>query len=207
MGRNAARVIVVERRGFIRCGLERVVEGHPDFSLVCSTPDVATALDVLRFADENHVIVLVESALPDRSMESLCSAPSDVDRIDLVAVDIEEGSPRWHALVDRGFRAGLSLNLDVEGMRGVLRQLVSCQAAGPKATPATVAEPRLTPREATVLEGLRTGRAPSELAVELDLARTTVSTVIRRLKDKSDVQSTHQLVARVAASHASGRPT
>lgn len=207
MGRNATRVIVVERRGFVRWGLERVVEGHPEFTLACSTPSVATALDLLRFADEHHIIVLVESALPDRSMESLRSAPSDVDRIDLVAVDVEENSPRWYALVDRGFRAGLSLNLDVEGMRGVLRQLVSSQTSGPKTTPAPDLEPHLTPREATILEGLRTGRAPSEIAVELDLARTTVSTVIRRLKDKFEVQSTHQLVARIAASHAAGRPT
>ena len=175
------RVVLVDDHPVLRAGLSELVQGAPDMEVVGTAADGADAIEVVRRARPD--VVLMDLQMPGvdgvaatRAIVSQCLG-ADV----LVLTSFSDGQ-RILAALDAGAVGYLLKDSDpdhvLDGIRAVsrgesplhpraARELIASRSAG---TPPV----QLTPREAEVLGLVRAGLANKQIARRLGISERTV---------------------------------
>ena len=155
-----------------RVGLEALCASAEDLQLVGLSDDPRAARDRLAWSDCD--VVLVDARLGEPDAVDFGGAVRRVASPDAQP----DGAAGWGAPAD---------------LLAAIRGAAGREAPG---DPTTATRPALSLREEEVVARLAAGLPPSAVARELGIARSTLSTLLRRAKDKVGVESNAELVAR-----------
>lgn len=205
------RVVLVDDQALIRAGFRAIIDSAPDLTVVGEADDGADALDVVREARAD--VVLMDIRMPGRDGIATTQAITDDDDLAGVRV-IVLTTFELDEYVVRAMAAGASGFLDKGVDPGVLLDAIRVVAAGdalltPKATRAllaslgdeAVATPvdeetvrHLTDREREVVGLVGRGLSNDEIADELFLSPLTAKTHVSRAMTKLHARDRAQLV-------------
>lgn len=206
----STRVVLVDDQALIRAGFRAIIDSAPDLEVVGEADDGADAVDVIR--DARADVVLMDIRMPGRDgIETTKAITADDDLagvrvIVLTTFELDE-------YVVAAMAAGASGFLDKGVDPGVLLDAIRVVAAGealltPKATRALLAslgaEPagvvdeeavrHLTPREREVVGLVGQGLSNEEIAATLFLSPLTAKTHVSRAMTKLHARDRAALV-------------
>lgn len=194
------RVYVVDDHAVVREGLGRIIEAMPDMVLAGSAADARTALGAARAGAPWDVAVLDLSLPGGGGFELLDQLRDIAEHVRIIVYSMypeEQYGPR---LLRAGARAYLSKSRPVEEVLAAIRRVasggryVTDRVAERLIEPQAGSVEQLTGREHQILllavEGLQT----SDIAAELCISASTVSTHLRSIKDKLGARSVADLV-------------
>lgn len=207
------RVHLLENRPLVRRGLHALLSSHPDVALVGEAVEAGALGSALSASGAEVVLVSPDllSPLPEALLHA--GTPEKPWRVVVV------GAGRSPAEVSLHLRQGIrwSIPLDADDARIIEAVLRFAALPGGRARASAASAPRvptgsgpsqsgehdaaygLSARELEIVGLLVQGKTTSSIADELGLAGTTVSTFLRRIKDKLSVDTNHELVAFAAA--------
>jgi DNA-binding NarL/FixJ family response regulator len=194
------RVYVVDDHAVVREGLGRIIQAMPDLELAGSAADARAALTELRGGVACDVLVLDLSLPGGGGFELLDQLQAIAAQVKVVVYSMypeEQYGPR---LLRAGARAYLSKSRSIDEVLLAIRRV----AGGGRYITDLVAERLLEPASSTVeslsarehqvlllvVEGMQT----NAIAAELCISASTVSTHLRRVKDKLGARSSADLV-------------
>ncbi len=189
---NAVRVVVVDDEQLIRSGLRVLLDSEDDIDVVGEAGDGAAALDVVRRARPDVVLMDVRMPLMDgvTATRRLRESAPGVAVVVLTTFGTDE---HVLAALRAGAKGFLLKNSPADALVDAVRRAASGGAVlDPAVTPAVVAaavderaapppDVDLTPREHDVLRLLARGRSNREIAVELVVEIATVKTHVARI--------------------------
>ena len=181
------RVLLVDDHPVVLRGLEMVLASTSDIECVDVASDVRAALKILERRDVDVCVVdlNLEGADGFELLRELRVRHPDVDSVVYSMHAKREVGARARAAGASGY---VEKSAPVHELLDAIRDPKTEQL--PEETALA-----LTEREHQVLGLLRAGRSPAQIADELALARSTVSTHIRNLKDKLKVSTVTALVS------------
>lgn len=205
------RVVVVDDQEMVRAGFAALLEAEPDITVVGTAADGAEAVDVVRRARPDLVLMDVRMPVLDgiEALRRVLKDPANAgvrvvmlttfDADDYVVESLRAGasgfllkdaSPAELAGAVRVVAQGDAL-LSPAVTRQVIEQLVSCS---PRRRREDTRLRRLTEREREVMVLLAAGRSNAEIAAALVLAEQTVKTHVSRIFGKLDLRDRAQAV-------------
>lgn len=197
------RVFVIDDHAIVRRGLADLLAETADMRLVGAAARGWEGLDALR-AVECDVVVL-DLGLPDLDgLEVLRRLRRTRPKLPVVVFSACAENRYGAALLRAGAAGFLSKSCRDEELVTALRRVarggryVTEQLAlavldgGARGRPATLDD--LSPREFQIFRLAAAGRTTGEISAELGLAPSTVSTYLRRLKDKLGARTHTELV-------------
>jgi DNA-binding NarL/FixJ family response regulator len=210
---SPVRIVVVDDQEVVRAAFGALLETQPDFAVVGTAADGATAVRLCR--DRCPDVVLMDVRMPvmdgiEATREIVATAGADGPRIlVLTTFDLDE-----HVYDALGAGASGFLLKDVTAER--LFDAVRVVAAGeallaptvtrrliaefarlrPRPRPATPPLQGLTPRETEVLRLIAEGLSNPEIAARLVVSDETVKTHVSRLLNKLGLRDRTQAVVR-----------
>ncbi len=196
------RVFLVDDHSIVREGLNAVLEGTPDIRCVGTSESKAEALELLPQTPCD--IVLLDHSLPDGSGAELMRTLRN-QRHPPHIVFYTMLTDKAHALrlLKAGAAAFLCKTTPTEELLLAIRQvarhgryLTADQQADLLQAPEeqSPAHTLLSERESEIFLQLVRGRTPSEVSVHLNLAPSTVSTHLRRIKNKLQLETIADMV-------------
>ncbi len=200
---NAIRVFVADDHAIVREGLGRLIEGTDGLVLVGSAATSSEVMTRARSQCDFDVIVL-DIGLPGAGgVEVLGQLRAERPEVKVLIFTMHPEDRLAVRLLKAGARGFVNKARDpIEVI-----EAISKVAAGGRHVPPSVGElllhdvtapanrhDALTDRENQVFLLLVGGKDPSDIAIELHLSPSTVSTHIRRVKDKLGARSTADLV-------------
>lgn len=207
------RVVLVDDQALIRAGFKAIIDSAPDLEVVGEADDGLTAIDVIRSAGAD--VVLMDVRMPGRDgIETTRAVVADdalagVRVIVLTTFELDEyvvGAMAAGAsgFLDKGVDPGVLLDairVVAEGEAlltpSATRSLLASLAAG-DATPAVPVDEatleHLTPREREVVALVGRGLSNEEIAAELFLSPLTAKTHVSRAMTKLHARDRAQLV-------------
>ena len=200
-------MVLVDDQSLVRDGLAMIVDSQPDMSVVATAEDGAQAIDVVRRAEPD--VVLMDVRMPGvdglAAARALLASGCRSKVIMLTTFDLDEyvaealalgasgfllkDSPRQELLSAVRRAASDELVLSREVLDRMVTSFVRHGARRP--------DPRLsalTDREREVLTLLASGLSNAEIADRLFLGLTTVKTHVGRLLEKTGLRDRVQLV-------------
>ena len=201
------RIYLLENRPVVRRGLRVLVSAHPGLALVGETTEPGGLESELRTSEADVVMASPDLLSPIPAALHHAGTPEKPWRVLVV------GAGRSQAEVAMQLRQGIrwSIPLDADDTRivDVLLHLgdtpvrrapaVRARTSGPSQSGEREGAFGLSARELEIVRLLVQGKTTSSIADELGLAVTTVSTFLRRIKDKVSVDTNHELVSFAAA--------
>ncbi len=195
------RVLLADDHEMFRLGIRRILSTEEGIEVV---GEVGDGLDVFGFLADQAVDVLVlDLSLPGMSgLEILNRVEDEAPRVAVVVLTMYPEDHFAASLIRQGAGAYISKSGSPDELVAAIRvvadggiylteKLRAIEAAG-----GTTARPheRLSPRENQVFMSLISGKTVSETAAEIDLAVSTVSTMVSRIKDKLEAGSVADMV-------------
>ena len=197
-------VLIVDDHAIVRAGLKQILADVPDMLVGGEADSAQEALD--KVANGRWDVVVLDLSLPDRSgievLQTLRSQPTAPPVLILSVHDEEQYGPRLLRMGAAGYLSKKSAPQElVTAIRRVAqgRKYISpglaeylASGAGPQAD-----QPRhavLSPREFQVLCLIAAGKTTSEMAHDLSVSGTTISTHRARILEKMGLKSTADIV-------------
>jgi two-component system invasion response regulator UvrY len=198
-------VFLVDDHAMVRAGLKKVIEDSGDLRVIGEAADCQQALDRLRTA-QPHCIVL-DISLPGRSgLDLLKDIRSLYPAIRVIVLTMHPED----RFAFRALKNGASGYLTKDAAPLELVQAIRHVNGGRKYVSATLAEQlaasvergedaalpheRLSDREFEVLRQLAAGKSVHEIAEQLSLSISTVSTYRTRILEKMGLKSNSEIV-------------
>ncbi len=198
------KIVIVDDHSIVREGIKLLIEAHHDMQVIGEATDAATGLALIK-AKRPDVVVL-DVGLPGRSgLEVLMDLKQEPSR---PAVLILSMYPEGQMAV-RAFRSGASGYLTKGSLPEELATALRKVAGGGKYISAQLAEElagklqaddnqapheKLSEREYVVLCKIAGGKTTTEIAEDLSLSLTTVSTYRARILEKLHLKTTADLI-------------
>ncbi len=184
------RVVLVDDHELIRQGLRRAFERSPDCEVVGEADTVRGAIDTVRSAGPD--VVVVDVRLPDGSgLDAARQLRADNPQLGIVVLTMYAGDQQLFAALDAGASAFVPKDAPSDEVVAAARH----SAASPRAFAAgdladamrrrmEPAGPRLSPRETQVLALLAEGLGVAAIARRLYISESTTKTHISKLYEK-----------------------
>lgn len=198
------RVFLADDHAVVRAGLERVISTTEDMSVVGTAADGRQVLLLAEAGAEWDVLVLDLSLPRVSGMEVLRRLRSLRPSLPILILSMYPEDQYSIRLMREGASAYLSKERPLEELLAAIRRLAAggtyltaSQAAQIIEAPAEADRPphaRLSAREHQVFVLIINGRTVSEIAAELDLSTSTVSTHLARIKEKLGARSVAEIV-------------
>ncbi|MGA8208547.1 MAG: response regulator transcription factor [Nocardioidaceae bacterium] len=185
MSEQTVRVVLVDDHALVRSGLAQLIGGAPDLEVVGEASDGAQAVEVVRAARPDVVVMDLQMPRVD-GVEATRRILAEDLGCEVVVLTSFSDSPRIVAALDAGAVGYLLKDADpddvLDGVRAVsrgesplhpkvARQLLTARAGTAQGGRDDVA---LTPREAEVLSLVRAGLANKQIARRLGITERTV---------------------------------
>jgi two-component system, NarL family, invasion response regulator UvrY len=196
------RVLLADDHSIFRLGIRRILSSEDGMDVV---GEVGDGLRVFTFLDSHEVDVLVlDLSLPGLSgLEIVRRLEDEAPRLGIVVLTMYPEGPFAMSLMRQGAGAFITKSAPPDELikairvvaRGgvyLTRSLQELKAAG--GADERMPHERLSPRETQVFMSLIEGKSVSETAHQIDLAVSTVSTLVSRIKDKLQAGSVTDLV-------------
>lgn len=199
------RVFLADDHAVVRAGLERVIAATPDMAVVGTAAD---GRQVLLAAEQGAAwdVLILDLSLPRVSgMEVLRRLRALRSSLPILILSMYPEDQYAMRLMREGASAYLSKEQPIEELLNAIRRLASggtyltaTQTAQLVKGPEEGERPahaRLSAREHQVFVLIINGRTVSEIAAELNLGASTVSTHLARIKDKLGARSVADVVS------------
>lgn len=204
------KIVVVDDQEMVRSGFVALLNTQPDIEVVGTAADGSEALQVVRRAHPDVVLMDVRMPVMDgiEALRQLSANPAtaqtkvvmlttfDADeyvheslRLGASGFLLKDASPDELASAIRVVHAGEALLSP-----SVTRQVIAQFARAPRRRRADPRLKQLTEREREVLENIARGSSNSEIAAELFLAEQTVKTHVSRILGKLGLRDRAQAV-------------
>jgi DNA-binding NarL/FixJ family response regulator len=209
---NPVRVVVVDDQEVVRAAFGALLETQPDFAVVGTAADGATAVRLCR--EQRPDVVLMDVRMPvmdgiEATREIITAASSDGPRI-LVLTTFDLDEYVYDALA-AGASGFLLKDVTAERLFDAVRVVAAGEALlAPAVTRRLIAEfarlrprprvvagsplRRLTPRETDVLRLIAEGLSNPEIAARLVVSEETVKTHVSRMLNKLGLRDRTQAV-------------
>lgn len=197
------RVFLVDDHAVLRAGLRRLLEDEGDFEVVGEAGGGVEAMSKLATAECD--VVVLDLSLPGRSgfdvlQEVLAKRPG----LRVLVLSVYPEAQYAARLLRAGAMGYLSKGRGSDEVVRAIRTI----AAGDRYLTKTAAEgvealesrrgqlphETLSEREADVFRRIAEGVSPTDIAAEMKLSASTVSTYVARIKDKLEVASLSEIV-------------
>jgi DNA-binding NarL/FixJ family response regulator len=194
------RVILADDHPIVRAGVSRLLEAEGEFSIVAEAADGEEVVRVAAAAAWD--VVVLDLSLPGpSSLDLVRRLKQQQPRGRILVLTVHAEDEYALRLMQAGADGYVTKTADPRELIQALRALGRGGKHVSERMASLLLEARagsahagLTNRELEVLVRLAQGRAPSQIAAELDVAASTVSTHIGRIKDKLAVDSIAALV-------------
>jgi two-component system invasion response regulator UvrY len=202
------RILLVDHQSLVRCGIQRLLEDDPQFTVVGEASSGEEAVELSRTIKPD--VVLMDVQIPGiggmEATRRICHACEDT-RVVVVTVEVSDPFPAQ--LLEAGASGYLTKHCDVEEITGAIRAVargeryISADIAREMALsmlPGNEQSPfdRLSQREMQVMLMVTQGQSVHDISDHLCLSPKTVSTYRYRLYDKlgveNDVELTHMAI-------------
>ena len=217
-------VIVVDDHPAVRDAVARAVAAEHDMTLVGVAGSAAAAFDLLRAADPEPDVAVVDISLGDaHGLDLVQSLRAEAERLEVVVFSMYDEA----VYAERALRAGAlgyvrksePTSAVTEAIRAAAdgeiylaqraaARLLARTALGSEGTPGHATRRRagarsgvqpdglaaLTDREMAVFQLLGQGSPPEDIADQLNLTRKTVETYRRRAKEKLGMETVTELL-------------
>lgn len=196
------RVLLADDHALFRTGIRQILSLEPDLEVVAEVADGEALLAELPAARPD--VIVLDLAMPRMGgIETLRRIVEEDVPVAVVVLSMYPPGPFAMHLIHQG--AGAYLTKDdspselVRAIREVatggdyLTERMRAQRDRPSAE--LVPHEQLSPREFQVFARLAEGMSVSDIAVELDVRTSTVSTLVSRIKQKLGVASVGEIVA------------
>lgn len=191
------RVMLVDDHALVRMGMQQLIQGAPDLELVGDFEDGWAALDCLKRQEHQVDVMVCDLSMPRLSgLELLLRALGLRPQLAVLIVSVHSEAEYASMALGHGARGYLSKSCAhlelVDAIRALARgrTYVAAQAHHPAAE----AHHRLSPRELQIFLLLVEGRSVSEVAAELNVGVSTVSTHVGRMREKLGVETVAEMV-------------
>lgn len=200
------RVVLVDDQALFRAGIRMVVASQPDLEVVGEASDGAQAIEVVRAARPDVVLMDIRMPVMDglAATEALLAEPDPPRVVMLTTFDLDEAAAR---AIQRGASGFLLKDADPEFLLAAIRTVhagssVIAAAAtrelfaslGEPARPAPAAFGTLTDREREIFALAARGLSNAEIAAREFLSEATVKTHVSRILAKLALRDRVQLV-------------
>ena len=196
------RVFLADDHAVVREGLSRLIADTHDLELAGTASSSSEVIQAARGADWDAVVL--DIGLPGAGgVEVLSQLKAMAPDLPVVIFTMH----REDRFAVRLLKAGAAAFLTKTRAPGEVLEAIRKVARGGRYVPPTIGEllldekntpsekyEALTDREYQVFRLILDGKEPSHIAIELHLSPSTVSTHIRRIKQKLGVQSTSDIV-------------
>lgn len=192
------RILLADDHTMFRQGIRQVLSCEPDLKVV---GEVGDGPGVLRRVQQDDVdVVVLDLSLPGMSgLEVLRRLEEEAPRVAVVILSMYPEDRFAASLLHRGAGAYVSKSEGPDELVAAVRAVVvgrtyltpTLRALGDAAV---APHERLSGREQQVFHALIRGATVSEVAAETDLAISTVSTLVGRIRDKLQVASVGELI-------------
>lgn len=183
-------VVLIGHAGLMRDGIRQIIHAPP-FRIHACAHDVRSA------ATETHeaVHLVVLASVAERDISDATRAFPDAR---IVVLGDESDNQTVQRTLDAGACAFLLKNLSAESFMHALsvvaaeENIVLVPAGGrlaSRAAPSQSTQPRLSPREAAILQFLKDGHSNKVIARKLDIAEATVKCHVKTLLRKINVRN------------------
>jgi DNA-binding NarL/FixJ family response regulator len=198
-------VLIADDHAIVRQGLKQILSETGDLVIVGEAEDGSDALHLARSVKKWDVFLL-DVSMPSRNgIETLKELKKEFPRLPVLILSMH--SERQYAV--RAIKAGAAGYLTKQSAPELLVTAIRQVASGKKFISPTLAEElaaaisddgekmpheRVTDREYQVLVRIASGKALTQIAVELNLSVKTVSEYRRRLIEKMRLDTTAELI-------------
>jgi len=185
------KLLLVDDHSLIRKGLRLLLE----LNLNVAEIDEADSCNKLmqRLKEKDHTHLILDIALSDGSvLEILPNIVALYPGLPIMIFSMQPKTVYQSALERYGIRHFLSKTASEEATLAAVRKFLEGDPPAPVSDPAPPFE-ELTPRELEVLHYLLLGTKTSEIAANLNLKMNTVSTLKKRIFEKTDTENLKQL--------------
>lgn len=185
------KLLLVDDHSLIRKGLRLLLE----LNLKITSIDEADSCNMLmrRLKEKEYTHLILDLALSDGSvLEILPNIVALYPGLPIMIFSMQPKTVYQGALERYGIKHFLSKTASEDTTLAAVRKFLE----GAKPTPVTETAPpfeELTPRELEVLHYLLQGAKTSEIAANLNLKMNTVSTLKKRIFEKTDTENLKQL--------------
>ncbi len=193
------RVLLADDHAMFRHGIRRILSTEPDIEVV---GEVGDGLEIFALLTTRRVdVLLLDLSLPGLSgVEILRRVVDEAPRVNVVVLTMypEDTFAAW--LIRQGAAAFVSKSAApdvlIEAIRVAREGRIywTDRLRGLDRHGESAPHERLSPRERQVFMSLIAGRTVSETAHEIDLAVSTVSTLVKRIRQKLSVDSVAEMV-------------
>jgi DNA-binding NarL/FixJ family response regulator len=193
------RIFIADDHPIVRQGLRELISRQPDMQVVGEAEDGHAVVNAESRATWD--VLLLDLSLPRLSgMEVVRRLRAERTTTRIVVLSMYPEDQFAGRLLEEGASAYLSKSLPPQE---VLRALRAVAAGEPyarpgreRAEPVTAGEPHktLSPRENQVFMRITQGRTVTEIAAELDLSVSTVSTHVTNIKNKLKARSIGDII-------------
>ncbi|MDO9019710.1 MAG: response regulator transcription factor [Deltaproteobacteria bacterium] len=190
------RVFVADDHTIVCEGLQRWSETVPGLTWAGSTGEWRTLLR--RAAEEEWDVLVLDLSLPERSGTELLRevlALRPALRVVIYSMYRAEDYAAW--ALAAGASAFVSKSEPLQALRDALLGAASEATPG---DPVPLPHERLSARETEVFLAIARGRTPSEVAWDLEMAPSTVSTHLKAIREKLGARSVPE-IAQYATRH------
>lgn len=198
------KVLLADDHSIFRGGVAKLLDSEAGIEVVGEVGDGSAVLGAVR--EHAPDLVLLDLSLPGTSgMEILRQLQEDHPRVSVVILTMYPEQNFATYLIDQGAGAYVTKSESPDVLVEAIRQVA---AGGIYLTPAVQkleearassgeaanAHDRLSPRESEVFLQLIEGKGVSEIAYSLDIQVSTVSTLVRRIREKLGAESIGDLL-------------
>ena len=186
------RVFLADDHNLVRAGIRHILDAEPDIMVVGEAEDGRRTLRALSDLDAEIDVLVLDIAMPYlNGMETLRRLQDTRPAIKTLIVSMYPEAQFAQRLTEAGASGYLSKHRSEDEIVAAVRALASGQSyhPPPTATSSATSTMSLTAREHQVFTLVVSGSTVSEIAAELNLAVSTVSTHLRQVKDKLGAES------------------
>jgi two-component system nitrate/nitrite response regulator NarL len=199
------RVVAADDHPVFREGVQRVLDGRPEFELVSCVETAQDALEAIRAHDPD--VAVVDLRLPDLDgVEVVERIEREGLRTRVVIVSAYEDSAAVYRAIASGARAYISKASSAESLRSAIEAVARGETVIPASMQSGLAHeirarreigdtPVLTPRELEILRLTAEGLTAPAIADQLVLGVTTVKTHLHHIYAKLEVSDRAAAVA------------
>lgn len=194
------KVFLVDDHGVVRAGLRHVLCLEPDIQVVGEAADGWKALDLLGRPELAVDVLVLDLSMPRLSGTEVLRRVLEIRPGLAVLIVSMYGEAQFASgLLAQGAAGYLSKDRAdaeiVDAVRALARgRLYAARTLAAERGANRPAHESLSPREVQVFMLLIEGRTPTDIAAELDLGASTVSTHIAKIRTKLGVQNIAEIV-------------
>lgn len=198
------RIFIADDHAIVRHGLRQLIDAQPDLQVVGEASDGRQVL----LAEGRHTwdILILDLSLPRVSgLEVLRRLRSELPSLRVIVLSMYPEEQYALRMLNEGAAAYLSKEHPPEELLAVLRQVargqtyvnpgLSQQLLRGERDSAQPPHASLSPREYQIFTLIFSGKTVSQIAAELDVSMSTVSTHLARIKEKLGLHSIAEIVS------------